>query len=449
MTVTVTYPGVYVEEDSSTSLSVISSPTAVPIFIAVDMYDDQGHLFPSYECIRINNYLEFVNLSIIHWTNVSVSILSGDGSSGDPYTVSISYVPVNGTHCFLQLRNYFANGGGYCYVLPVSGDDLAEPEIAGSRLVSEIQKYSDVTLISVVALNTERSAVVYPLLTPLLVSGSLYFMITDADEEGQPTSAAPAYSAAYYPTIEIRADGTRPPDTAITVVSRDDNGDNTVTTLAEMGGDNEVAYWDISNQIDRDFLTLSFPMPASSTMAGVYCATDRQRGVWSAPANVAIEGILGISAPVSNAVAGALNDTGVNVFRYVNKRGYIVAGARTVDGTATNTDLSWRYIQVRRLFNSAESDIKRAMRTLVFEPNNAPTWEKARSAIDNYLYALWQEGALVGAKHEDAYFVQIGKDVTMTDDDIAAGKMIATVGMAAVRPAEFIILQFTQDMMGS
>jgi phage tail sheath protein FI len=82
----------------------------------------------------------------------------------------------------------------------------------------------------------------------------------------------------------------------------------------------------------------------------------------------------------------------------------------------------------------------------MYEPNSQPTWERARSAISNYLYSLWRQGGLAGAREEEAYFVKIGLNVTMSPDDINDGKMIVQVGMAAVRPAEFIILQFTQDV---
>ena len=119
----------------------------------------------------------------------------------------------------------------------------------------------------------------------------------------------------------------------------------------------------------------------------------------------------------------------------------VVWGART-----QQNDDNWRYIPVRRLFDTAERDIKKAMRPVVFEPNSAPTWSRVWSAIDTYLYGIWQRGGLAGNSAEEAYFVRIGKGVTMTEEDINQGKMIVQVGMAAVRPAEFIILQFTQNM---
>jgi len=129
------------------------------------------------------------------------------------------------------------------------------------------------------------------------------------------------------------------------------------------------------------------------------------------------------------------------MIRVFNKGGTTVWGART----RTNDSL-WRYVPVRRLFDSAERDIRVAMKSAMFEPNSQPTWAEARGSIENYLHALWQQGALAGQRAEEAYFVQVGKDITMTQTDIDEGKMIIKVGMAAVRPAEFIILQFTQDV---
>jgi phage tail sheath protein FI len=192
-------------------------------------------------------------------------------------------------------------------------------------------------------------------------------------------------------------------------------------------------------------LALPVLLPPSAAIAGIYCDTDRQRGVWKAPANVALSGVTDVVS-VSDAEQGIMNDAGINVIRRFSDRGIVVWGARTAAGTAANSDVNWRYVPVRRLFDSAERDIRRTMQTMVFEPNNELTWEKVRSAIEHYLHRLWTQGALLGAKAEEAYSVQIGLNVTMTAEQIAQGQMIATVRMAAVRPAEFIVLQFTQKM---
>ncbi|WXK34109.1 phage tail sheath family protein [Mycetohabitans rhizoxinica] len=195
---------------------------------------------------------------------------------------------------------------------------------------------------------------------------------------------------------------------------------------------------------------------AGAAMAGVIARVDRERGVWKAPANVALVGVTelvsvrqdGKAEPIrlDDALNGRLVNNKINAIRAFHGQGIKVWGARTM---ADLNQTAWRYISVRRLFNAVERDARATLRTVVFEPNNAPTWEAVRSALDHYLFALWRKGALQGETPAQAYFVQIGLGVTMTPDDAANGRMIAKVGMAAVRPAEFIVLQFTQDMVPS
>jgi len=179
---------------------------------------------------------------------------------------------------------------------------------------------------------------------------------------------------------------------------------------------------------------------ASAAVAGVYCRVDRERGVWKAPANVAIEGGYSVD-PLS--VAPKLTD-GVNAIRTFNGGPPLVWGARTLEQTG-----AWNFVPVRRLFNAVEKDIRKAMSVAVFEPNNAYTWETVRSAIDNYLHQLWTDGALLGETPEEAYSVLVGLGVTMTDEDLRRGEMKVKVGLSAVRPAEQIILQFSQKMNGA
>lgn len=117
----------------------------------------------------------------------------------------------------------------------------------------------------------------------------------------------------------------------------------------------------------------------------------------------------------------------------------MIYGARTL-----SEDAKWRYISVRRLFNTVENDIKRILQPMVFEPNSSLTREWAYSAAHNYLFELWRKGALSGNTEAEAFFVKFGEGKTMQPEDVATDKMILQIGMAAVRPAEFIILQFSQ-----
>ncbi|RJF58566.1 phage tail sheath family protein [Serratia inhibens] len=290
---------------------------------------------------------------------------------------------------YQAIRLYFQNGGGACYVLALKDEKAG----ALNTLLAQIEAVGEITLFSAPYNVAAFRKIVYEALAPLLNKNQGYFLLADSADGKVPAGIdESSHAAVYYPTL-------------LPV------------------GDNAEAV-----------------MP-SALMAAVYCKTDRERGVWKAPANVVLSGISDVSVRVTDNAQGAMNKLGINVIRYFSGRGVVVWGART-----QQNDDNWRYIPVRRLFDAAERDIKKAMRSLVFEPNHQLTWQRVQTAIENYLHSLWRQGGLSGNKASEAYFVRIGKDLTMTTDDINQGKMIVQVGMAAVRPAEFIILQFTQDM---
>ena len=182
-------------------------------------------------------------------------------------------------------------------------------------------------------------------------------------------------------------------------------------------------------------------VPPSTVAAVSIAQTDRSRGVWKAPANQPIIGITPMY-PVSDELQEKFSgEKPLNMIRSFPETGTVIWGARTLE----NSD-NWRFIPVRRLFNMVEKDIKSALSRIVFESNNQPTWQRIKTAIDNYLRRLWEQGALMGEKPEEAWFVQIGKGITMTEEDIRQRKIILKIGLAAVRPAVFIHLKFTQDV---
>lgn len=132
----------------------------------------------------------------------------------------------------------------------------------------------------------------------------------------------------------------------------------------------------------------------------------------------------------------------VNAIRFFTGKGILVWGARTLDGNSNE----WRYVSVRRLFNYIEESVQKSTAWAVFQPNDSSTWMKIQCQIENFLTSLWREGALAGATPDKAFFVNVGLGVTMTADDIYNGNLIVEIGLAAVRPAEFIILQFSHKV---
>jgi phage tail sheath protein FI len=209
--------------------------------------------------------------------------------------------------------------------------------------------------------------------------------------------------------------------------------------------DRHPVFRDVAEQVKR---TMSL-LPISGAVAGVYAAVDRTRGVWKAPANVALVDVSGPAVKINDAAQADLNvnSTGksVNAIRAFTGKGTLVWGARTLAGN----DNEWRYISVRRFFNMAEESIKKATEPFVFEPNDANTWVRVRAMIENFLTVQWRQGALAGATPVQAFYVKVGLGETMTAQDILEGRMIVEVGMAVVRPAEFIILKFAHKMQVS
>lgn len=355
MTVTTSYPGIYLSEDASLSFSVTSSVTAIPLFLRDRC---AGNHLPDGAVYIFNSFAEFQSISDINkdtsWTFYNV------------------------------IKAWFFNGGGKCYM-------------SGAASVTEIVgMYDDITL--VVAAGTDNQH--YSDFLDLVNQGYRLFGLFDSQDEKIKTSDSPD------------------------------------TIMAGFASSNSAAvYYPWCN---ADW---GGKVPPSVVAAIAIAKTDSTRGPWKAPANVVIEGITP-QYPVSDDLQGRFNQgKALNMIRTFPDAGTVVWGVRTLEDSD-----NWRYIPVRRLFNMVERDIRNSLQKLVFEPNSQPTWQRVKAAIDIYLYRLWQQGALAGNKESDAWFVEIGKDITMTDEDINQGKMIVKVALAAVRPAEFILLQFSQDI---
>ncbi|WP_369790556.1 phage tail sheath family protein [Rouxiella sp. WC2420] len=378
----INYPGVYVKEDTSLSLSVGSSATAVPVIFFKSTDLDSIHILTA-----VDSWLSFIKLY--------------------PTDKSVHYL----TALEKSMRSYFDNGGGRCYIAP---DENSSDKSYLDNLANAILGKGDVTLLVQAGTPSES-------FEKIVGQGSLnkifviYDGVPNVDKDskfvGNPKLIYQGYArkdqgAVYYPGLKTTQ--YLPPD---------ENG----------------------------IPTVSYVSP-SAAVAGVYCKTDSLRGVWKAPANVAIVGGLTPEFNITDAQQGVLNDAAgaVNVIRQFRNGDTLVWGARTL-----SSDVNWRYVPVRRLFNAIEVDIKTAMQPAMFEPNVPITWEKIRSAIDVYLHSLWQQGGLFGSKPEEAYFVKIGLNSTMSEEDINQGKMVVKVGVAAVRPAEFIILEFSQFVANS
>ncbi len=182
-------------------------------------------------------------------------------------------------------------------------------------------------------------------------------------------------------------------------------------------------------------------VPPSGHIAGIYSRVDSERGVHKAPANELVRGALGLKYNISKGEQDLLNPNGINAIRFMN--GAIrIWGARTL-----SSDPSWKYINVRRLFIMVESSIERATQWVVFEPNDHRLWKRVTRTIASFLTLLWRNGALMGTSPEQAFFVKCD-DETNPPEVVDAGQLVVEIGLAPVKPAEFVIFRIGQMPSG-
>ncbi|MFC5625429.1 phage tail sheath family protein [Algoriphagus winogradskyi] len=479
-------PGVYIEEIATLPASVASVETAVPAFIGhTDRAEKNGEDVRGVPT-RITNMLEFEGIfgkgnPETFTISVVDSYDAAKGSGEKLATRKITATPPatpSPYKLYYSMQLYFSNGGGPCYIVsvndydnvPIKGDSATPASILGG--LEAIKAIDEPTLL------------VFPDQIPTDLTGSDYkdiydaalaqcdslkdrFVIIDvkivtadpfADAQNFRNNGIGMsnlkYGAAYYPNLSTSLNYAYSlADQTITHTSNYPSGG----TLTEAGASDTLSlealetsepsiYRGILAEIKKQYITL----PPSGAVAGIYARVDRQRGVWKAPANVDVRTVIGPSRKVSHDQQAALNvdatsGKSINAIRTFTGKGTLVWGARTLAGN----DNEWRYVPVRRLYIFVEESVKKATEFVVFEPNDANTWLRSKTMIENFLSKLWRDGALAGAKPEEAFFVRVGLGQTMSAQDILEGRLIIEIGMAAVRPAEFIILKFSHKLQES
>jgi phage tail sheath protein FI len=478
MATTYKTPGVYVEEIPKFPPSVAPVATAIPAFIG---YTEKAMALVAGDLLlkpkRIDSLVEYEQYFGFAQpeTNITVEIAET--------TVAVPGTPVGVTATatldeadrskhtmYYALQMFYANGGRTCYIVSVGGykaigTDLDVTELTDA--LTPLSKVDEPTLIVIPEAQAIADIADYATLQDLVLAQCHdlmdRFAIIDVhgddlslsdpaadllDAVGNFRDAGPnqylSYGAAYAPNLETVFDYSF--DEAQTAVSYViDGGAATTNDLDDwLAADNRV--YERARSAIR---AMPLKMPPSPAIAGVYAKTDADRGVWKAPANVALVGVIKPTIEFSNVEQDEMNvhTTGksVNAIRPFVGKGTLVWGARTLAGN----DNEWRYVSVRRFFIFVEESVKKATEQFTFEPNDANTWVKVQAMIENFLTTQWRSGALQGIKPEHAFYVAVGLGKTMTPLDILEGRMIVEIGMAAVRPAEFIVLRFSHKMAES
>jgi len=469
-------PGIYVEEISTLPPSVVEASTAIPAFLGYTKQTGYNGVDRKMVPIRINTMLEF--LQYFGGPPVPVVTAKAKMEGGFPVFDGFEKFTESVYTLYYSLDLFFKNGGNYCYIVSLGAYD-ADGAIAKTDFdagLKALKKEDEPTLIVLSDAGGLGEVDYYSLCQDALAQCAELknrFCILDV----KPVTAAGVnavdkfrdkigtenlqYGAVYYPylktslsplvdDINVTVKGVTGRISADTPPKAKAATDLTASTdssakLSEIKTKYTSLYASIKKELNNP--KYKVVLPASSAVAGVYASVDRDRGVWKAPANVGLNSVIEPVTKITAAEQEQLNvhvDGGksVNAIRSFTGKGIMVWGARTLAGN----DNEWRYVSVRRLFNLIEDSASKATFFAVFEPNDATTWLKVQSMIDSYLYGLWQQGALAGSTAKAAYFVKVGLGSTMTAQDILEGRMIVEIGVAAVRPAEFIILRFSHKL---
>lgn len=449
-------PGAYVQEIATLPASIVEVATAIPAFLG---YTEKGGPSNTAQVIpvvkRIGSMLEYE--TFFGGANPSAFTYTND-SDGNLVSL-MRTIPTFDFMLYYSLSVYFKNGGGSCYIVSL-GDYSANPtEAHFTAGLSALEKEDEPTLLvmtdAVNLASTNYNVVCQAALAQCNKLGDRFAILDIKENDFGATfrtnigASNLKYGAAYYPFVQTALTYTYD-ETKVATAAVAANSAATPPILAvpaipmsSLPATNTALYQQLKAALAQQYITL----PPSGAIAGVYATVDRERGVWKAPANISLSGVIGPVVKINDADQENLNvdavsGKSINAIRAFSGKGTLVWGARTLAGN----DNEWRYVPVRRLFNLIEESTQKATAFSVFEPNDANTWLKVKAMIDNYLYGLWQQGALVGTTPEDAYFVQVGLGKTMTPQDVLEGRMIVSIGVAAVRPAEFILLNFMHKL---
>jgi phage tail sheath protein FI len=305
------------------------------------------------------------------------------------------------------VNGFFVNGGKRCFIVKVK-DGATDSDYIGTGTIpgkkTGLQALDDIDEISIVCIPGITSIAVQNALLNHCETRRYRFCIFDSQKNANIDAikrqrsgivSNRGYGAMYYPWVK-----------------------------AEIETANDVVIQEL--------------IPPSGHIAGIYAQSDIERGVHKAPANKVIMGAVDLEANITKKDQDIVNPLGINCIRASSGRGIRVWGARTC-----SLDPEWQYVNVRRLFIYLEKSIDKGTQWAVFDPNNERLWENVRRTITDFLICVWRDGALMGSTPNEAFFVRCDR-TTMTQDDIDNGRLIAMIGVAPTKPAEFVIFRIQQ-----
>lgn len=455
-----TTPGVPIRETPSLPTAISPSPTAVPAFVG---YTQKAGFAPGEDLTltptRIGSLTEYEHSFGGAQPETGIEVAVAQTPAGIKAAASLAEAERSKHILYNAVRLFFANGGASAYIVSVGSYRPVGAGLVGADLQQGVAALADVDGPTLIVVPEAQSLSLAEFKTVQESALSQChdrrdrFVVMDvhggATNLSNPhTEVLPAVAAfrAGGPDRFLRHGAAYAPNLATTLAHVFDQAALRVTVDGNPAG--PVPLESLAESVRKHAMKairdLPMKLPPSAAIAGVYTRVDAGAGVWKAPTSLALAAVVGPTIEITSAQQEQLNTDltagkAINAIRQFPGRGTLVWGARTLAGN----DDQWRYVSVCRFTTFVEQSVGQALRRFTFEPNDEGTWARVRSMIEEFLSGLWRQGALLGSKPEQAFFVAAGLGTTMTSADLLEGRLIVEIGLAVLRPAEFVILRLT------
>jgi phage tail sheath protein FI len=498
MAIKETIPGVYDTEINAFPTTIVAVATSIPVFIGYTEKAEFNGSSLSGKPLRITSLSDYESYFGAAFHAMYTVVDASPESSDDVFTINAKpkQLQINKNNTFFlynSIRLFYANGGDLCYIvsigtygnkpdgMPIDIDDFMGSD-SKPCVLDCLQTIPDASLVvapDVIACGEASYAFYCKILDHCAAMGNRFaiFDIVEPLSDNDATNNIVTFrnaigttnlnlAAAYYPWLHTNvvqtsemsfANFDRSVDLESLLPASDTAAIAAIRNFKQLphasASDFKVLHHQLlslSNgyiEIMEALYSALNKLPPSGAIAGVYASTDRNLGVWHAPANVALSMVYAPSRTISPGQQVAYSIDGkagksINIIRQFPGIGTLIWGARTLDGNSED----YRYINIRRTLLMIEQSLRIATHSFVFALNNANTWSAINAMIDTFLTNLWKQGALAGNSPAKAFSISIGLGTTMTPDDVLNGQLILSVSVAVERPGEFIVFTLQQTM---
>lgn len=449
-------PGIYTEEISLLPPEIERGITTAVFIGYTEKHENENGENLLNIPTKINSIQEFESIFGKAQSEENIEII--DNSIDDNENIFVRFNGNQSLHnLYYSLVSFFENGGNSCKIVSVGTFQNIGKTFSAVELITGLNSLKEEKSPLLICVPEDQNLLEedFYLLqkeifefcktvrgfsivnVPKSTKENSFNIIENYREKTQNLSTTLSFGATFFPNLV----------TILTYLFREDlviiKRDEAELSLSSLKDSDEVLYQHYLYSLQK------FPviLPPTGAVSGAFIRDEIERGIWKAPANIELKNISEPEILINNSFQNILTidpigGKSINAIRKFTGKGILIWGSRTLNGN----DNEWRYIPVRRFVSLLEKDIQKALEIFIFEPNTITNWTKIKSMIENHLQKYWREGALQGAKPEQAYFVKCDSN-TMNQQDILEERLIVQIGIAPIRPAEFIILEFKQKML--